>query len=81
MIIINLFIIFNNQEKIERVDSTKFLGFIINSKVIWSDHIETIIIKISKSLGIICRIRNKHPISTVIKPIYYSYSPLPYLLL
>ena len=47
-----------NQEKMQRVELTKFLGVIINSSLIWSDHIITVSNKISKSLGTIGRIRS-----------------------
>jgi hypothetical protein len=58
--------IFLNKEKIERVHATKFLGVIINSNLTWADHIKTISTKISKSLGIIYRVRNKLPRSNVV---------------
>ena len=59
-----------NQEKMQRVELTKFLGVIINSSLIWSDHIITVSNKISKSLGTIGRIRNKLPRSTVISLLF-----------
>jgi hypothetical protein len=47
--------------KIEKVDQTKFLGVIINSKLTWDDHIRTVIQKMQKNIGIIFRIRQKIP--------------------
>ena len=43
---------------IENVEKTKFVGVIINSKLNWNDHIQTISNKISKNVGIIFRTRN-----------------------
>ena len=42
---------------IEQVQSTKFLGVIINSRLSWEDHIKAVRNKISKSLGILYKIR------------------------
>ena len=39
------------------VNNTKFLGVIIDSKLNWSDHITNIKNKISKSIGILTKIR------------------------
>ena len=39
------------------VTNTNFLGLIIDSKLNWSDHIPYIIIKMSKSIGILTKIR------------------------
>ena len=43
---------------IDHVNATKFLGIIIDNKLNWSDHINYIKNKISKSLGIIYKIRS-----------------------
>ena len=43
---------------IDHVNATKFLGIIIDNKLNWSDHINYIQNKISKSLGIIYKIRS-----------------------
>ena len=50
----NLFI---NGNMIRKVESTKFLGVIIDSKLSWSEHIHHIKNKISKSIGIIHKVR------------------------
>ena len=44
---------------IQQVSSTKFLGVIINENLTWVDHINMLYNKISKSFGILCRIRYK----------------------
>ena len=59
----------NNQ--IERVYQTKFLGVIINQSLNWSDHINTIKQKVTKNLGIILKIR-KHLPDTVLRSLYFS---------
>ena len=56
---------------IEQVDSCKFLGVIINSKLTWQDHIKTVCSKISKSIGIILRIRKNVPCDVLIT-LYHS---------
>lgn len=43
--------------EIEQVTRTKFLGVIINSHLTWDDHIKTLSNKISKSLGVIYKVR------------------------
>ena len=43
---------------IDHVNATQFLGIIIDNKLNWSDHINYIKNKISKSLGIIYKIRS-----------------------
>ena len=47
-----------NKNPIERKTSTKFLGIIINNTRNWSAHITYIKNKISKSIGIISKIKN-----------------------
>ena len=47
-----------NDIVIENVEKTKFVGVIINSKLNWNDHIQTISNKISKNVGKIFRTRN-----------------------
>ena len=46
---------------IERVANTKFLGVVINESLTWSDHIKTVCNKVSKSMGIICRLHKILP--------------------
>ena len=44
-------------KKLVNDNNTKFLGVIIDSKLNWSDHIRYIKNKISKSIGILTKIR------------------------
>ena len=64
---------------IDQVHNTKFLGVIINSNLTWHDHIKAIFSKVSKSIGILLRIRKNVPndvlltiYHTLIEP-YFSY--------
>ena len=47
-----------NGENIKQVNSTNFLGIIIDSKLTWKQHIVHIQHKISKTTGIICKTRH-----------------------
>ncbi len=51
---------------IEQVNYTKFLGVIINNRLTWNDHVKAIYNKVSKSIGIIYRIRHNIPSNTLI---------------
>ena len=46
-----------NNKKLERAKTLKFLGYYLDEKFSWTPHIEYIRNKISKSLGIICKLR------------------------
>ena len=58
-------------EVVQRVNKAKFLGVIVDQHLNWKDHISIISQKISKSCGIICRIRNTLDIKSK-RLIYYS---------
>ena len=47
-----------HNEVIQRVTKAKFLGVIVDQHLNWKDHISMVSHKISKSCGIISRIRN-----------------------
>ena len=66
-----------NNAPLERVNSTKFLGVIIDHKLSWCDHIKYIKNKISKGLGIICKARKSLKSSTLVT-LYNSFI-YPYL--
>jgi hypothetical protein len=70
----NLYI---NGKRIQRVESTKFLGILLDSNLSWSEHIQYIKCKISKGIGILCKARKKFKLETLIT-IYYSFI-YPYL--
>jgi hypothetical protein len=69
-------IVINNQV-VERVLHTKFLGVIIDYKLSWSNHINYIKSKIAKGTGIIYKARKVLNINTLIT-LYYSFI-FPYL--
>jgi len=56
---------------IQKVDQTRFLGVIINDKLLWNDRMKTIRIKISKGLGILARLRHYLP-SRILVNLYYT---------
>ena len=62
----------------QKVDKTRFLGVIINDKLLWDDHMKTVTIKISKGLGILVRLRHCLPsrilvnLYTLVHP-YFDY--------
>ena len=57
---------------IERKSEARFLGVIIDEKLTWSKHIETIKSKMSRYLGIMYKIRNHLPMQACLQ-IYYSF--------
>jgi exonuclease III len=63
-------------ERIERVKTAKFLGVVIDEKLKWREHITVVANKVSKSLGVLNRIKHIVPLS--ILPMIYSTLILPY---
>ena len=63
--------------EIERKNSTRFLGLIIDEKLNWIPHIDQIASKLSRILGILFKIRNYLNSQTLLT-IYYSFV-FPYL--
>lgn len=57
--------------QIERVHSTRFLGVIIDDRLIWDEHIKYICNKLSKSIGILIKVRHCLPPKTLVT-LYYS---------
>ena len=64
-------------EVVQRVNKGKFLGVIVDQHLNWEDHISMISQKISKSCGIIYRIRNTLYIKS--KRLFYYSLIHPYL--
>ena len=58
-----------NNQKIDKVKCTKFLGFYIDDELSWKYHIDQITAKISKMTGIMARARHCLSIQTL-KTIY-----------
>ncbi|MFZ2538156.1 MAG: reverse transcriptase family protein, partial [Oscillospiraceae bacterium] len=74
--------IFMHNTRIERQYDAKFLGVILTSKLNWNKHIEIILSKTSKCLGIISKVRHLIPLHltrmlylTLVEP-YLSYCNL-----
>ena len=51
-----------NSTAIERSDSFKYLGVVINQTMYWSEHIDTISTKTNQRIGMITRIRHLLPL-------------------
>ena len=68
-----------NKKAISEKDSVKYLGIMIDSGLTWKTHIETLTKKISRTLGILYKIRPCANID-ILKTLYYSliYSHLNY---
>ena len=68
-------LIYDNNTKnfirLERKDYVKYLGVLIDSNLIWKYHISHVASKISKSVGIIYKLRHFVPFSTLLN-IYNS---------
>ena len=62
---------------IEQKDSSKFLGVIIDEKLTWNEHLHHIIMCISRSIGIISKLRFLLPQSTLFT--LYNALILPYI--
>ena len=60
-----------NNNKVDQINNTKFLGLIIDSKLIWAAHILYIKSKISKSIGILLKIR-KFLQNNTMRNIYFT---------
>ena len=60
-----------NNKPLMQLESTKFLGVIIDSHLSWKDHITLITNKISKNLGIISRIKHCLPFHVLLN-LYYT---------
>ena len=56
---------------IEQVAETKFLGVIITDNLTWDNHINTVCNKVSKGIGISCKIRHLIPRSILIN-LYFT---------
>ena len=66
-----------NNIKIDRVNDTKFLGVHIDANLSWSKHLNVIQKKVSKSIGVMSRIKNK--LNEETKLTLYSTLILPHL--
>jgi hypothetical protein len=67
-----------NGQAIERVESTKFIGIVLDSTINWNKHIQYFRSKISRSIGIICKARKIFSVTTLVT-LYNSFI-YPYLI-
>ena len=72
---INIFI---NNEKFETVQTTKFLGLILDSQLSWKPHIEQTTKKVAKTIGILTRAKQFLNKKTLVE-LYFSFA-YPYLI-
>ena len=56
---------------LEKVESTKFLGVFVDCKLNWATHVSNVSQKISKGLGILSRLRNTLP-PNILLTFYYT---------
>ena len=66
----NISELFIDNNVITKVHSSKFLGIIIDEKLKWQDYINAVANKVSKSLGVIYKMKNALPVT--ILPMLYS---------
>ena len=57
--------------EIEQVSVTKFLGIIINENLTWENHIKAVKNKISKSMGILEKIKSNVP-CVILRNLYFT---------
>ena len=55
--------LFIDNNVIRKFHSSKFLGIIIDEKLKWQDHINAVANKVSKSLGVIYKMKNALSVS------------------
>ena len=51
--------VLHDEERIERVQYTKFLGVVIDEHLDWSQHIKEVCLKLSRTCGILYKIRKQ----------------------
>ena len=65
-----------NHQEISEVNSTKFLGVLINNQLNWKNHLDRIWTKVSKNIGIILKARrvfDKHNLLSLYYSLIHSY--------
>jgi hypothetical protein len=68
----DLDILYINNQELDLVDFTTFLGIVIDSKLSWANHINKIRIKIAKNIGVICKARKVLKEKTL-TTLYYTF--------
>ena len=57
--------IFIGRTPLERLQNTKFLGVVLSHDLSWNKHIDVVLNKISKNIGIIAKVRHLLPLSHI----------------
>ena len=55
-----------NGNKIERVTQFNFLGLILQSNLSWNKHVNHISLKVSKTIGILYRLKSVYPLKVLL---------------
>ena len=53
-----------NDKQLDKVNVFKYLGVLVNETLSWSDHVDYVIIKVGKRLGMLQRIKHLLPVNT-----------------
>ena len=61
----------NKHKQLEFREFVKYLGVLIDYKLSWNNHIDTILLKISRTVGLLSKLQHFVPFSTLIS-IYHS---------
>ena len=72
----NNYKVYMSNQEISEVNSTKFLGVIINNPLNWKNHLDYICTKIAKNIGIILKARHvfeKHTLLSLYYSLIYPY--------
>ena len=55
-----------NGNKIERVTQFNFLDLILQSNLLWNKHVNHISLKVSKTIGILYRLKSVYPLKALL---------------
>ena len=72
----NICKLYINEQELEKVNYTKFLGLTIDKHLKWKEHIKTIQCKLSQTLGILYKIKHileRKTLLTIYYSLFYSY--------
>ena len=61
-----------NNETLKESNFTKYLGVLIDNKLLWTEQINAINLKLSKGIGLLAKIRHFVP-KTVLRSLYFSF--------
>ena len=64
---------------LECKDYVKYLGILIDKNLIWKGHIDLIALKISKTIGMIAKLRHFVSLSIIVRLYQFLILPFPHL--